>query len=82
MDGIFLNNQSFIISNEPKITAIIPVYNSEKTIKPSLRSIQNQNMTDIEIILVNDFSSDNSLQTIKELQKEDPRIKIINRVKN
>ena len=82
LDGIFLNNQSFIISNEPKITAIIPVYNCEKTLKPSLRSIQNQKMTDIEIILVNDFSSDNTLQTIKGFQKEDPRIKIINNEKN
>jgi glycosyltransferase involved in cell wall biosynthesis len=39
-------------------------------------------MTDIEIILVNDFSTDNSSQIIEEMQKEDPRIRIINNKKN
>ena len=38
-------------------------------------------MTDIEIILVNDFSSDNSVQIIEEMQKEDPRIKVIHNSK-
>ena len=39
-------------------------------------------MTDIEIILVNDFSTDNSLQIIEEMRNEDPRIRIINNEKN
>ena len=39
-------------------------------------------MTDIEIILINDHSRDNSLNVILEIQKEDPRIKIINNEKN
>jgi glycosyltransferase involved in cell wall biosynthesis len=39
-------------------------------------------MTDIEIILVNDFSTDNSSKIIEEIQKEDPRITIINNNKN
>ena len=43
---------------EPKITAIILIYNSEKTIKVAIRSIQNQNMADIEILLIDDFSSE------------------------
>ena len=61
---------------------IIPVYNANKTITASIRSIQNQKMSNFEIILVNDFSQDNSLEIIKNLQKEDPRIKIINNEKN
>ena len=65
-----------------KVSAIIPVYNCEKYIKNVLRSIQNQNMVEIEIILVNDFSKDKSLEIITELQKEDSRIKIINNLKN
>ena len=60
----------------------MPVYNDEKYIKKAVRSIQNQNMDDIEIILVNDFSSKNTLSYIEELQKDDPRIKIINNKKN
>ena len=39
-------------------------------------------MLDIEIILVNDFSTDNTLLTIQKLKDEDPRIKIINSEKN
>ena len=79
---LFTHNKEFIISKEPKITVIIPVYNDEKMIKPVIRSAQNQNMTDIEIILINDYSSDNSLNIMEEMKKEDPRIKIINNEKN
>ena len=39
-------------------------------------------MEDIEIILVNDFSKDNTLEIIEKLKKEDPKIKIINNPKN
>ena len=70
------------ISKKPKISIIIPVYNSQKTIKSAIRSIQNQDCTDIEIILINDFSKDNSFIIIKNMQEEDPRIKIINNNKN
>ncbi len=47
--------------NFPKISVIIPVYNGGKYLKYSLRSVQNQKMKDIEIILVDDNSSDDSL---------------------
>ena len=65
-----------------QISVVIPVYNCERTLKAAVRSIQNQNMTNIEIILVNDFSKDNSLKIIKELMNEDPRIILINNDKN
>ena len=61
---------------------IIPVYNCEKTIISSIRSIQNQNFFELEIIIVNDFSKDNSSFLIEKLQKKDSRIKIINNNKN
>ena len=67
---------------EPKITAFIILYNAEKTILTSIRSIQNQNMSDIEILLIDDFSSDNSLKIIEKCQKEDKRINIIKNNKN
>ena len=68
--------------NNPLISVIIPVYNSNKTITTAIRSIQNQNIMNFEIILINDFSSDNSLEVIENLQKNDSRIKIINNNKN
>lgn len=77
-----INNQTNIKKRNPKISAIINFYNSNKTISRAIRSIQNQNNSDIEIILVNDFSNDSSLEIVKEIQKNDKRIKIINNKKN
>ena len=68
--------------DNPIISVIIPVFNCEKSIKYAISSIQNQNVTNIEIILINDFSSDNSLKIIEEIQKKDKRIIIINNEKN
>lgn len=70
------------ISLNPKITALVLLFNSEKTIKNAVRTIQNQNMTEIEILLIDDNSSDNSLRIIKNLQKEDQRIRILKNKKN
>ena len=75
--GLLFNTEKIKNNKEPIISVIVPVYNTEKFIKSTIRTIQNQNMTDIEIILINDCPSDNSTNIIKEMQKEDPRIKII-----
>ena len=80
LDSIYNNTNSEEII--PLVSAIIPVYNSKSIILRSIRSIQNQDMKNIEIILVNDCSSDNTLSYIENLQKEDSRIKIINNQKN
>ena len=82
LEGLLINNQSIIKYNEIKISVIIPLYNNEKMIKSVIRSIQNQNMKEIEIIIINDFSKDNSSKVVEEIQKEDPRIKLINNKKN
>ena len=80
--GELINKNSKIIVSNPKISAIIPVFNCQNTILASIRSIQNQNMADIEIILVNDNSKDNTSIIIKKLAEEDNRIKILNNEKN
>ena len=69
-------------NHKPLLSIVIPVYNAGKTITYSVRSIQNQNLVDFEIILVNDFSNDNSSDVMINLQKEDSRIKIMNNTKN
>lgn len=61
----------------PKISIIIPVYNVEKYLRKCLDSICNQTLRDIEIICINDSSTDNSLTILKEYAKKDNRIKII-----
>ena len=82
MRGDLLNKKPFIKSNHPKVSGVIPVYNSQDVIIRSVRSIQNQNMLDIEIILVDDFSTDNTSIILEQLAKEDPRIKLIKNKKN
>lgn len=65
--------------NEIKISVIVPVYNTSKFLEKCLRSIMEQNFKEIEIICVNDGSTDNSLEILKKLQKEDNRIIIIDK---
>ena len=77
-----VNNNKYKLTGVPEITVIIPLYNCQETIIPSIHSIQYQNMTHIEIILINDFSSDNTSYIIENLQKNDHRIKIINNLRN
>jgi glycosyltransferase involved in cell wall biosynthesis len=77
-----MNNNYINLIGEPKISIIVPLYNCEKTITSSIHSIQYQNMSQIEIILINDFSEDNTSYIIEKIQKDDHRIKIINNQKN
>ena len=58
------------------ISVIIPVYNVEKYLGRCLDSVVNQTFTDIEIICINDGSSDNSLEILKRYAQRDRRIKI------
>ena len=60
----------------------MPVYNRENDLYYSIRSVQCQKMEDIEIVLINDGSTDKTLETIQKFKEEDPRIKIINNEKN
>lgn len=58
------------------ISIITPVYNKEKHLKKTIESILNQTEKDFELILINDGSTDNSLNIIKEYKEKDPRIKL------
>lgn len=62
-----------------KVSIIIPIYNAEKFLSKCLDSVVNQTFRDIEIICVNDGSKDNSLNKLKEYQKKDDRIIIIDK---
>ena len=79
---IRLNNKNKTISKFPFVSICIPVYNTEKYIERAVLSIINQSSQDFEIIIINDFSNDNTLNIIKRLQKEDDRIRIVNHYKN
>lgn len=62
-----------------KISVIIPVYNTEKFLKRCLDSVLNQTLKEIEIIIINDGSTDNSLEILKTYAEKDERIVIINK---
>lgn len=74
------NNKDYImnkINSTPKISVIIPVYNTELYLSECLNSVTNQTLKEIEIICINDGSTDNSLKILKEYTQKDERIKII-----
>ena len=66
----------------PKVSVLIPVYNVEKYIRRCLASIQQQSLSDIEIVVVNDATPDNSMAIVRELAQSDSRIKILEHEKN
>lgn len=65
-----------------KISVILPIYNAEEHINKCIDSILKQEIKAIEIIAVNDCSTDNSLEILKRYNKKHPSIKIINHTKN
>lgn len=66
------------MGSSKKISVIVPVYNVEKYLRECLDSIINQTFKDIEIICVNDGSTDGSLEILEEYASKDDRIIIIN----
>ena len=71
-----------LVYEEPKASVIIPTYNCDKYILRAIKSIQYQNISNIEIILIDDHSSDNTIKLIKNIQEKDHRIKLIQNMKN
>lgn len=66
--------------NPPLVTVFIPVYNSEKYLQESLESILNQSYTNLDILIVDDGSTDRSIEIIKNYT--DRRIRLIQNLKN
>lgn len=67
---------------KPKVSIIIPVYNTSRWLIDCLVSVQNQTLKHIEIICINDGSTDNSLKILTKFENEDDRITIINQENN
>lgn len=68
------------VTFNPKISIIVPVYNSEKYLKQCIESILNQTFTDFELILIDDGSTDNSSDICDEFAKIDSRIVVRHKV--
>lgn len=66
----------------PKVSIIIPVYNSEQHIEKCLESLQKQTLKDIEIVCVDDRSTDRSYHILKKAAEEDDRVRIFSNEEN
>ena len=64
-----------------KVSIVVPVYNVEKYLRQCIDSIKNQTLKDIEIICVDDGSTDNSGKILDEYAEMDNRIKVIHKKK-
>ena len=60
-----------------KVSVILPVYNVEKYLKECLDSILNQTLQEIEVICVDDGSTDRSLEILREYEKKDKRVIVL-----
>ncbi|MCL2128774.1 MAG: glycosyltransferase [Treponema sp.] len=63
---------------QPNVSVIIPIFNSEEYLRECLDSVINQTLKNIEIICVNDGSTDNSVEILKEYEYLGKRIKVLN----
>jgi hypothetical protein len=77
LDGLLLNITKKEFPQNIKVSIVIPCYNCENYILSCVRSIQNQDFSNFEIIIVNDGSTDDCLDQLEELQEKDERIEII-----
>lgn len=76
------NIKSFNYVKNPKISIIIPIYNSQAYILQILKTIEAQSLKDIEILFVDDCSLDNTTTTIEKFQKKDKRIILLKNKQN
>ena len=65
------------MSETPLVSVIIPVYNAEKYLRECLDSVINQTLTEIEIICVDDGSTDSSLNILREYEAKDRRFRVL-----
>lgn len=76
------NHPPDVSLNEPLVSIILPTYNGKKYLAQSIESCLNQTYTNIELIIVNDASTDDTPNIINKYSKLDPRIRIISNKKN
>ena len=74
LKNILLDNLDYEKNEFPDVSVIITVYNQENCFQSALRSVQNQSLKNLEIIIIDDCSLDNSSEIIEKYMKEDKRI--------
>lgn len=64
------------MNNQPLVSVILPVYNAERFLRPAVESILKQTYQNLQIILINDCSTDSSLSILQEYAKQDSRVQV------
>lgn len=82
-----IEDKKVIITGEAKVTSplisvIIPAFNAEDTIERAVESVLNQNYKNLEVIVVDDASTDSTSKKVRLLIKKDPRVRLMKRRKN
>ena len=77
-----MDSTKYNLSDKPLISIILPSFNKENVLMKSIRSIQNQSFKNIEIIIVDDHSTDNSINIYNYLLESEPRVRIFYHLKN
>lgn len=75
--GNHISNKNSFSCDNPKVSVIIPIYNVQEYLSECLISVINQSLIDIEMVCIDDGSTDNSLKILKIFAETDKRIKII-----
>ncbi|WP_096190304.1 glycosyltransferase family 2 protein [Evansella halocellulosilytica] len=65
------------LASQPKVSVIMPVYNAEEVIHTSLSSILSQSWTNLEVLVADDCSTDDTVRILEEYEKKDKRVKLI-----
>ena len=77
-NNILIDTKKYSKNDNPEITVVLTMFNQAHCIHKALRSIQNQSITNIEILVIIDCSNDNSTETIQKYMEEDKRIIMVN----
>ena len=77
-----MNQPMQIIPAVPAVSVIIPMYNSERYIQSCVTSVLNQTLSNLEIICVDDCSTDNTFNIVMEMAKKDGRIRLARLAQN
>lgn len=80
--SLLLLTLPFQLFAEPQVSITIPMYNSASYIERTIKSAQNQTLEDIEIVCVDDCSTDNTVKIVNKMMKNDKRIRLIRHKQN
>ena len=67
------------MSDRPLVSVVVPVYNVERYVEQCVESLTGQTLADIEVILVNDGSTDGSLELLRAAEARDARVRVIDK---